>query len=65
MWGPNDLMCDGNMKLLDLTEEVGAIALPTLFVSGEFDRCTPGVPRGTRPPLVDRQSDGRLKSRVR
>jgi pimeloyl-ACP methyl ester carboxylesterase len=33
------------MKMLDLTEEVGAIALPTLFISGEFDQCTPETAR--------------------
>jgi proline iminopeptidase len=41
MWGPNDLMCTGNLKHLDLTGDVGRLRPPTLFLSGEHDQATP------------------------
>jgi proline iminopeptidase len=45
MWGPNDLMCEGNLKSFDITDEVHVITEPTLFISATFDQATPETSR--------------------
>jgi proline iminopeptidase len=45
MWGPNDLMCEGSLKGFDITEQVGAITQPTLFISATYDQATPETSR--------------------
>jgi proline iminopeptidase len=37
MWGPNELLCTGNLSTWDVTERLGEITVPVLIVTGWFD----------------------------
>ena len=37
MWGPNELLCTGNLRAWDVTDRLGEIAVPVLIVAGWFD----------------------------
>jgi len=41
MWGPTEFLATGTLKALDLTPYLTSIAIPTLFIAGEFDEGTP------------------------
>jgi len=41
MWGPTEFFAPGTLKDFDLTDRLGAIAVPTLFITGEFDEARP------------------------
>ena len=41
MWGPSEFTATGTLKTFDATNWLAGIAVPTLFVTGEFDEATP------------------------
>ncbi|HNR77452.1 MAG TPA: proline iminopeptidase-family hydrolase [Parvularculaceae bacterium] len=41
MWGPTEFYATGSLKDFDLTDRLGDIAMPTLFITGEFDEARP------------------------
>jgi proline iminopeptidase len=41
MWGPSEFTSTGTLKTFDGTPWLARIAVPTLFVTGEFDEATP------------------------
>lgn len=41
MVGPSDFTLTGNLKDWDILGRLGEIAVPTLFVAGRYDECTP------------------------
>lgn len=43
MWGPSDLICNGNLKDYDRTGRLAEITVPTLFTCGRYDECTPAA----------------------
>ena len=45
MWGPAEFVCTGSLRSLDLTPDLPRLEVPTLYVSGEFDECTPDTSR--------------------
>lgn len=45
MWGPAEYVCTGSLRSLDLVPSLPHIEIPTLYVSGEFDECTPDASR--------------------
>ena len=45
MWGPSEFTSTGTLKHFDGTEWLKGIAVPALFMAGEFDEATPGSTR--------------------
>ena len=45
MWGPSEFSVQGNLKDFDRIAELPSIKIPTLFLCGEFDECTPETTR--------------------
>jgi len=45
MWGPSEFSVKGNLKDFDRVSELASIPVPTLFLCGEFDECTPATTR--------------------
>jgi proline iminopeptidase len=45
MWGPSEFSVLGNLKDFDRVSELPSIHVPTLFLCGEFDECTPETTR--------------------
>jgi proline iminopeptidase len=43
MWGRDELVCDGNLKRLDVTAQAREIRVPTIIIVGEYDQCTPAT----------------------
>ncbi len=41
MVGPSDFKVTGNLKDWDIMDRLGEIPVPTLFVAGRYDECTP------------------------
>ena len=41
MWGPTEFHATGSLRNFDLTPRLGDIAVPTLFIAGEFDEARP------------------------
>ncbi len=41
MVGPSDFKVIGNLKDWDIMDRLGEITLPTLFIAGRYDECTP------------------------
>ena len=41
MWGPAEFVCTGSLRSLDLVPVLPHLKVPTLYVSGEYDECTP------------------------
>jgi len=41
MWGPTEFYATGSLGDFDLTPRLGEIAVPTLFLTGEFDEARP------------------------
>ncbi len=41
MVGPSDFTVIGNLKDWDIMDRLGEITLPTLFIAGRYDECTP------------------------
>jgi proline iminopeptidase len=41
MVGPSDFKVTGNLKDWDIMDRLGEISVPTLFVAGRYDECTP------------------------
>jgi len=41
MWGPYELQVTGNLKDYDHTDRAHELKLPTLFICGRYDCCTP------------------------
>ena len=41
MWGPSEFTSIGTLKYYDLSNRLGEIAVPTLFITGEFDEARP------------------------
>ena len=41
MWGPNEMLATGSLKDYDRTGRLVEIGLPTLFLCGRYDECTP------------------------
>ena len=41
MIGPSDFTVTGNLKEWDIMDQLGDISVPTLFVAGKYDECTP------------------------
>jgi proline iminopeptidase len=41
LWGPYELQVTGNLKDYDRTDRAHELTLPTLFVCGRYDCCTP------------------------
>lgn len=41
MWGPTEFYATGSLKDFDLTQRLGDIRAPTLFIAGEFDEARP------------------------
>lgn len=41
MWGPTEFYATGNLQDFDLTERLRYLAVPTLFITGEFDEARP------------------------
>lgn len=41
MWGPYELQVTGNLKDYDRTDRAHEITVPTLFICGRYDLCTP------------------------
>jgi len=46
MWGPTEFYATGSLKDFDLTERLGEIRAPTLFIAGEFDEARPQTVAG-------------------
>jgi proline iminopeptidase len=46
MWGPTEFYATGSLKDFDLTERLGEIRAPTLFIAGEFDEARPETVAG-------------------
>ena len=45
MWGPAEYVCTGSLRSLDLVPVLPRLRTPTLYVSGEYDECTPDASR--------------------
>ena len=45
MWGPSEFSVQGNLKDFDRVANLPSIKIPTLFLCGEFDECTPETTR--------------------
>jgi proline iminopeptidase len=43
MSGPNDLICTGNIRYWDRTNELKKIRIPTLVTGGKYDEVSPLV----------------------
>lgn len=43
MWGPSEFIATGTLKNYDRTDKLGEIKLPTLFIAGQYDECTPAT----------------------
>jgi proline iminopeptidase len=43
MWGTNEFFSTGTLKNFDMTQDLGRITVPTLYITGEFDAATPGT----------------------
>lgn len=41
MWGPNEFTATGTLKQFDASEWIRKIAVPALFITGEFDEAAP------------------------
>jgi proline iminopeptidase len=41
MVGPSDFKVTGNLKDWDIMDRLGEISVPTLFIAGRYDECTP------------------------
>lgn len=41
MWGPTEFFATGSLQDFDLTDRLQDLALPTLFITGEFDEARP------------------------
>jgi proline iminopeptidase len=41
MWGPTEFYATGSLQDFDLTERLRDLAVPTLFITGEFDEARP------------------------
>jgi proline iminopeptidase len=41
VWGPYKLQVTGNLKDYDRTDRAHELKLPTLFICGRYDPCTP------------------------
>lgn len=41
MWGPTEFYATGSLRDFDLTDRLGDIRVPTLFITGEFDEARP------------------------
>jgi len=41
MVGPSDFTLTGNLKDWDIFDQLGEMTVPTLFVAGRYDECTP------------------------
>jgi hypothetical protein len=46
MWGPNEFTATGTLKHFDGTGWIKALAVPTLFITGEFDEAAPASVKG-------------------
>lgn len=46
MWGPTEFYATGSLKDFDLTNRLGDIDMPTLFITGEFDEARPETVAG-------------------
>ena len=55
MNGPSEFHVIGTLKSWDITPRLGAVNVPTLVISGEYDEATPAVVR----PLVQALPDAR------
>jgi len=45
MWGPSEFSVQGNLKSFERVSKLPSIEIPTLFLCGEFDECTPETTR--------------------
>jgi proline iminopeptidase len=45
MWGPSEFTATGTLKNYDITSRLEEIAVPTLFIAGEFDEARPSTVR--------------------
>lgn len=45
MWGPTEFYATGSLMDFDLTPRLGDIAMPTLFITGEYDEARPDTVR--------------------
>ncbi len=43
LFGPNEFSVTGTLKNYDRTDRLGEIKLPTLFIAGQYDACTPAT----------------------
>lgn len=43
MWGPSEFIATGTLNNYDRTGRLGEIKLPTLFMAGQYDECTPAT----------------------
>jgi proline iminopeptidase len=41
MWGPSEFHVTGTLKDFDITARLAEIKVPTLWVCGQYDECTP------------------------
>lgn len=41
MWGPGEVFCTGNLRDFDVTPRLHEIAVPTIFICGEYDEQRP------------------------
>lgn len=41
MWGPTEFYATGSLRDFDVSDRLGEITIPTLFVTGEFDEARP------------------------
>lgn len=43
MWGPSEFIATGTLKNYDRTDRLGEFKMPTLFMAGQYDECTPAT----------------------
>jgi proline-specific peptidase len=43
MWGPSEFHCTGKLQNWNIESQLGAIDVPTLILSGEYDESTPAI----------------------
>ena len=43
MWGPSEFIATGTLSNYDRTDRLNEIKLPTLFMAGQYDECTPAT----------------------